>query len=117
MKKIRKKVVDQMKDEAKSVPTVGLKSRMYSVIKEDNKGDKKTKGINNKVFKNMAHEEYENALFVKKQTTHQIKRIQSKSHQLGKFKINKISQSGFDNKLYIPDHRIKTIAYRHNDTN
>ena len=43
MKKIRKKVVDQMKDEAKSVPTVGLKSRMYSVIKEGNNGDKKTK--------------------------------------------------------------------------
>ena len=117
MKKIRKKVVDKMEDEAKSVPTVGLKSRMYSVIKEEDKGGKKTKGINNKIFKNMAHEEYENALFVKKQATHQIKRIQSKSHQLGKFKINKISQSGFDNKLYTPDHRIKIIVYRHNDIN
>ena len=46
----------------------------------------------------MAHEEYENALFVEKQTSRQIKRIQSKSHQLGKFKINRISLSGFDNK-------------------
>ena len=98
IKKINKKVIGKMEDEAKDVPRVGLKPKMYSFIKKDDEEEKKTKGINKKVFKNMAHEEYENALFVEKQTTPQVKRIQSKSHQLGKFKINRISLAGFDNK-------------------
>ena len=41
---------------------VVLKSKIYSLIKEDNEGHKKTKEINKNVVKNMANEEYENML-------------------------------------------------------
>ena len=50
MKKINKKVIGKMKDEAKDVPRVGLKPKMYSFTKEDDEEEKKTKGINKKVF-------------------------------------------------------------------
>ena len=41
---------------------VVLKSKIYSLIKEDNEGKKKAKEINKNVVKNMANEEYENML-------------------------------------------------------
>ena len=44
-----------------------------------------------------------------------MKRIQSKSHQLGTFEVSKISLSFFDDKRHILDDGIKTSAYRHKD--
>ena len=41
---------------------VVLKSKIYSLIKEDNEGHKKAKEINKNVVKNTANEEYENML-------------------------------------------------------
>ena len=52
-------------------------------------------------------------LFEKKQMTHEWKEIQNKSHQLGAFKVNKISLWCYDDKWYILDGGIKTLAYRH----
>ena len=78
-----KKVIGKMKDYIKVVlivEFVGLKSNIYSCVKEDNEGDKKVKGINKDV-KNIMHEEYENALFEKKQMRHNVERIQGKSHK------------------------------------
>lgn len=41
----------------------------------------------------MMHEGYKKMLFEKKQLKHKIKRLEIKSHQLGIFKVNKISLS------------------------
>ena len=79
-----KKVIGKMKDYIKVVVIVefvGLKSNIYSRVKEDNEGDKKVKGINKDVVKNIMHEEYENTLFEKKQMRHNKERIQGKSHK------------------------------------
>ena len=50
-----KKVIGKFKDEAASTPIVeffGLKSKMYSHIKNDEKGGKTSKGIKKNVIKN-----------------------------------------------------------------
>ena len=42
-----------------------------------------------------------------------MKRIQSKKHKLGNYEINKIPLSCFDNKRYVLDDGIRTLAYFH----
>ena len=43
------------------------------------------------------------------------KLIQSKKHQLGTYEIDKISLSCFDDKKYVLDDGIRTLAYFHKD--
>ena len=42
---------------------------------------------------------------------HKMKRIQSKMHKLGTYEINKIPLSCFDDKRYVQDDSINTLAY------
>ena len=44
---------------------------------------------------------------------HKMKRIQSNLHEIGTYDINKISLSCFDDKRYVLDDRINTLAYFH----
>ena len=44
-----------------------------------------------------------------------MKRIQSKKHKLGTYEINKISLSCFDDKRFVLNDRIHTLAYFHKD--
>ena len=46
---------------------------------------------------------------------YKMKRIQSKKHKLGTYEINKISLSCFDDKRYVQDDGINTLAYFHKD--
>ena len=71
-----------MKDEfngVKIIEFVGLKSKMYSLISVDDREVIKAKGINKK----LRYEEYVDALFNKKVVRHDMKRIQSKLHEIG----------------------------------
>ena len=45
-----------------------------------------------------------------------MKRIQSKKHKLGTYEIDKISLSCFDNKRYVLDDRIRTLAHFHKNS-
>ena len=69
--KTNKKVIGKFKDEAASIPIVefvGLKSKMYSYIKNDEKGGKTAKGIKKNIIKNdLKHEDYKNVLLNNKQ--------------------------------------------------
>ena len=82
-----KKVICKFKDEACGVPTVefvGLKSKMYSYIKSNEKGGRTAKGIKKNVIKNnIKHEDYKNMLINNEQMHHKIKTIRSQRHQLG----------------------------------
>ena len=49
----------------------------------------------------------------KKVMRHKTKRIQSKKYQPGTYEINKISLSVFDDKRYVQDDSINTLAYFH----
>ena len=95
-----KKTLGKMKDEfdgVKIIEFIGLKSKMYSLISVDDKEVNKAKGIN----KNLRHKEYHNVLFNKKVIRHNMKRIQSKSHEVGTYNVFKILLSCFDNKRCI----------------
>ena len=97
-----KKVLGKMKGELngyKIVQFVGLKSKMYSLISSDHKKINKAKGVNKK----LRHNEYVDVLFNKKVVRHKMKIIQSKLHEIGTYKLNKISLSCFDAKRHVLD--------------
>ena len=115
-----KKVIGKFKDEACGIPItkfVGLKSKMYSYIKSDEKGGKTTKGIKKNVIKNnIKHEDYKKVLLNNEQLHHKMKTIRSLLvflHQLGSYEINKVSISCFDDKHYIHDNGTSSYAYGH----
>ena len=112
--KTNKKVIGKFKDEASSIPVVefvGLKFKMYSYIKNDEKGGKTVKGIKKNVIQNyIKHEGYKNVLLNEKQLHHKMKTIRSKKHQLGSYELNKISLSCFDDKRYIHENGITSYA-------
>ena len=58
---------------------------------------------------------YLDVLFNKKMTRHEMKRIQSKLHRIGTYNVSKISLSYFDDKRYILDAGINSLAYSHQD--
>ena len=90
--KTNKKVIGKFKDEAAGVPVVefvGLRSKMYSYMKDNDEGGKTAKGIKkNIITKNIKHEDYKQVLFKNKQMHHKMKTIRSINHQLGSFELN-----------------------------
>ena len=46
-----------------------------------------------------------------------MKRIQAEKHKTGTYEINKISLSCFDDKIYVLDDGINTLAYFHKNCN
>lgn len=111
-----KKVLGKFKDEMCGEiiqEYVGLRSKMYSITWS--KGSLRTcKGISKSVNKLvMKHEMYKNCLFNVDLRRDRITRIGSTGHQLFTFDSNKISLSPFDDKRYIEDDKINTLAYGH----
>ena len=106
-----KKKLGKMKNEFngnKIDAFVGLKSKMYSLI-TNNMEINKAKGINLK----LKHKEYIEVLFNKKILRHKMKRILSERHNIGSYVINKISLSCYDDKIFILNDEINTLAYGH----
>ena len=101
-----------MKDEFGGVIVVefvGLKSKMYSMKKIDGKEYKTPKGVSTATEFN----KLKNVLFNEKIIRHKMKRIQSKKHKLGTYEIDKIPAPCFDDKIYVLDDGIYTLAYFH----
>ena len=115
--KTNKKVIGKFKDEAAGIPIcefVGLRSKMYSYIKDNTKGGKTAKGIKKNIIKNeIKHEDYKKVLLENKQIHHTMKTIRSINHQLGSYELIKVSLSCFDDKRYIANDGIKSYAYGH----
>ena len=112
-----KKIIGKFKDEVCGIPiteSTGLKSKMYSYVKNDENGGKTAKGIKKNVIKNnIKHEDYKNTLINHEQMHHKIKTIRSQRHQFGSYEINKVSLSCFDDKRYIHDNRTSSYVYGH----
>ena len=103
-----------MKDEFKGKiisEFTGLKSEMYSLISVDNKEVTKAKGVNKK----LRHKEFVIVLFNKKVIRHNMKRIQSKLHKIGTYDVCKVLLFCFDDKRYVLDDGVNTLAYFHKD--
>lgn len=118
-----KKVLGKMKDETRGIPIqefIGLRPKMYSIkYMEDNKQvEKKTaKGIKKSVTKRkIRHANYKECLFEKKQSMASMNQIRSVNHQLYSIKLNKIGLSPYDDKRYILDDGMSTLAYGHYET-
>ena len=84
---------------------------MYSMKNIDGKESNTAKGVNTATQFN----EFKDTLFNKKIMRHKMRIIQSKKHKFGTYEINKISLSVFDDKRYVQDDSINTIAYFHTD--
>ena len=109
-----KKVIGKMKDESEGKiidEFVGLKSKMYSMKNIDGKESNTAKGVNIATEFN----EFKDTLFNKKIIRHKMRRIQGKKHKMGTYEINKISLSVFDDKRFILNDGIHTVAYFHKD--
>ena len=85
---------------------------MYSIKKIDGKEPNTAKGVNIATKFN----EFKEVLFGKKIIRPKMKGIQSKKDKLGTYEIDKISLSCFDDKRYVLDDGIYTLAYFHKDS-
>ena len=105
-----------MKDEFGGVIAtefVGLKSKMNSIKKINNRELNTAKGVNIATKFN----ELRDVLFNKKIIRHKMKRIHAKKHKIGTYQIDKISLSCFDDKRYVLNDAIHTLAYFYKDCN
>ena len=112
-----KKVIGKFKDEASGIPItefVGLRSKMYSYMKDNEQGGRTAKGIKKNVIKQLLrHDNYKDVLFNKKQMHHTMRTIKSEKHQLGSYVLDKTSLSCFDDKRYIHENGVTSYAYGH----
>ena len=115
--KVNKKVIGKFKDEAAGVPIcefVGLRSKMYSYIKDNKKGGKTAKGIKKNVIKeDITHEDYKDTLSNNREMYHKMKTMRSQNHELSSYEINKVSLSCFDDKRFIHEDGKTSYAYGH----
>ena len=106
--------VVKKKDGYKGIPInafVGLKSKTHSMLSDDAKESNTPEEVNSTTEFN----EFKDTLFNRKVIRLKMKRIQSKKHKTGKYEINKISLSCFDDKSFVLDDGIHTLAYFHKD--
>ena len=82
-----KKVIGKFKDEAAGMPIVefvGLRSKMYSYVKDNGKNEKTANGFRKYLIKkNITHENYKDCLLNRKQMLHSMRTIRSEFHQIG----------------------------------
>ena len=110
-----KKKLGKVKDEFngnKIDEFVGLKSKMYSLISNDWEMNK-AKGVNLK----LRHIEYVDVLLNKKVLRYKMKRILSEKHNIGSYLLNKVSLSCYDDKRFILDDGINSLAYGNKNVN
>ena len=114
---INKKVLGMFKDEAAGKiikEFVGLRAKLYSFIMEDGKENKRCKGVKTQVVKNsITHEDYKTCLKTGKEQLRKQNIIRSYEHVVFTEEVNKIALSAADDKRYILDDGINTLAWWH----
>ena len=86
---------------------LGLNSKVNSMKNIDGKEPNIARGVNIATDFN----EFKDTLFNKKVLRQKMKRIQSKKHKLGTYEFKKISLSCFDDKRFVSDDCIHSLAY------
>ena len=107
-----KKVIGNMKDEMSGkiiAEFVELRSKMYSIVTVDDEKLVRGKGVNRKLM----HSEFKDVLCDKKVVRHCMKRILAKGNKIGTYDICKISLSCFDDKQFVLDDGVNSLAYGH----
>ena len=112
-----------MKDETHGIPIqefVGLRPKIYSILYTENEKlvEKETaKGIKKSVTKRKPrHASYKECLLEKRPTAATMNQIRNERHEIYSIKVNKIGLSHYDDKCYILNDGINTLAYGHYKT-
>ena len=90
---------------------VGLKSKMYSLLDENNNEKSTNKGHN--AF--IEFKEFQDTLLKKKVLRHKMRDIKFKKLNLGTYEANKISLSCYHDKRYILRNGTDTLGNGHKD--
>ena len=88
---------------------IGTKSKIYSMWDKNNCEKSVYKGHSS----NIEHDEFMNTLINKKFIRHNMSGIKSFNHKMFTYESNEISLSAYDDKRYILDDGIHTLAYGH----
>ena len=114
---INNKVLGMFKDEEAGdiiKEFVGLRSKLYSYIKEEGKEKKRCKGVKkNVVQKYISHEDYKTCLETGKEQLRRQNIIRSYEHELYLEEVNKIALSATDDKRYLLNDTHDTYAWYH----
>ena len=86
---------------------------MYSFMVDDNSKHKKAKDVDINAVATISYSEYKNVLLNKECLRHLMNRIWSKTFIIGTYKINNISLSYVDDKIYILNNRYDGLALGH----
>ena len=114
---INKKVLGMFKDEAAGkiiIEFVGLRAKLYSFIMVDGKENKRCKGVKKQVVENsITHEDYKTCLITGKELLMKQNILRSYDHDMFAEEVNKIALSAADDKRYILNDGIHTLAWWH----
>ena len=91
---------------------IGLKSKMYSIKKNDGKEHNAAKGVSIAT----EFDQFKDVLVNKNFIRQKMKRIQTKKHKLGTHEVDKLSLSCFDDERYVLDDGIHTLSYFHKNS-
>jgi len=112
-----KKVLGKFKDETAGIPIkefVGLRSKMYSILKDDSVEKKTAKGIGRSVIKQeLKHVTYKDILDTGSKMHSKMKVIRNQKHRMYTMDITKVSLSAYDDKRHILNDGITSYAYGH----
>ena len=114
---INKKVLGMFKDEAAGKiikEFVGLRAKLYSFIMEDGKENRRCKGVKKQVVESsITHEDYKTCLRTGKEQLRKQNILRSYEHEVFSEEVNKIALSAADDKRYILNDGIHTLAWGH----
>ena len=112
-----KKVLGVFKDEVAGEcieEFVGLRAKLYSYKIYEGEVSKKCKGVKKSVVeKSITHEDYKTCLFTCKEQLRKMNIIRSYKHEVYTETVNKIALSSGDDKRYILEGVISTLAWGH----
>jgi translation initiation factor IF-1 len=113
------KVLGKMKDECGGKPIeefIGLRPKMYSLL-YDGKEKKTAKGVKKCVIeKRLKHQAYKQALFDHCSMRHSMNMTRSYGHQLFSVSVRKTTLSPYDDKRFVLDSGMHTLAHGHYKT-
>ena len=112
-----KKVLGMFKDEVNGDiidEFVGLRAKLYSYKMFEGKESKKCKGVKKSVVKkSITHEDYKKCLTTGKEQLRKQNIIRSYKHEVYTEEVNKVALSASDDKRYILEDGINTLALGH----
>ena len=112
-----KKVLGMFKDEVTGryiEEFVGLRAKLYSFKMFEGEESKKCKGVKKSVVKkSITHEDYKNCLFTGKEQLRKMNVIRSYKHDIYTTEVNKVALSSNDDKRYILEGGVHTLAWGH----